>query len=52
MSINQNLNNNNNNNNSNSNKNIKVCIRMRPLLQHEDMEFWQIDESNNCIYIL
>ena len=50
MSINQNLNNNNNNNNSNSNKNIKVCIRMRPLLQHEDMEFWQIDESNNCIY--
>ena len=20
------------------------------LLQHEDMEFWQIDESNNCIY--
>ena len=46
MSIIQNL----NNNNSNSNKNIKVCIRMRPLLQHEDMEFWQIDESNNCIY--
>ena len=30
-------------------QNIKVCIRMRPLLQHEDVEFWQTDEIQNTI---
>ena len=30
-------------------QNIKVCIRMRPLLQHEDVEFWQTDETENTI---
>ena len=30
-------------------QNIKVCIRMRPLLQHEDVEFWQTDETQNTI---
>lgn len=44
----------NNNNNTNSIKSkiesIKVYIRIRPLLQHEDVEFWQIDEANNNIY--
>ena len=29
---------------------IKVCIRVRPLLEHEDMEFWQVDSQNNTIY--
>jgi len=47
-------NNNNIVNSSNSNKNkvepIKVYIRLRPLLQHEDVEFWNIDEHNNNIY--
>jgi len=41
-------------NNSNLSKNkiepIKVYIRLRPLLQHEDTEFWKIDEHNNNIY--
>lgn len=49
MSINPNL-----VNNSNSTKNkiepIKVYIRLRPLLQHEDTEFWKIDEHNNNIF--
>lgn len=47
-------NNNNSANNTNSSKNkiepIKVYIRLRPLLQHEDIEFWKIDEHNNNIY--
>ncbi len=47
-------NNNNTGNNSNSNKSkiepIKVFIRLRPLLQHEDVEFWNIDEPTNNIY--
>jgi hypothetical protein len=28
---------------------IQVCIRMRPLLTHEDMEFWNMDEVQNSI---
>jgi len=47
-------NNNNIVNNTNSSKNkiesIKVYIRLRPLLQHEDVEFWNIDELNNNIF--
>ena len=30
------------------NENIKVCIRVRPLLQHEDSELWLV--NNNNIY--
>ena len=33
-----------------SQSSVKVCIRMRPLLQHEDAEFWQIDENSNTIF--
>ncbi len=29
---------------------VKVCIRMRPLLQHEDAEFWQVNESTSTIF--
>ena len=29
---------------------IRVCIRVRPLLEHEDVEFWQTDKDNNIIY--
>lgn len=28
---------------------IKVCIRVRPLLPHEDVEYWTIDENENII---
>lgn len=28
---------------------IKVCIRVRPLLPHEDVEYWTIDENENTI---
>ena len=28
---------------------VRVCVRMRPLLQHEDTEFWQINEDTNTI---
>ncbi len=28
---------------------IKVCIRIRPLLIHEDIEFWVPDLINNTI---
>ena len=49
MSINTNI-----GNNTNSIKNkieaVKVYIRLRPLLQHEDTEFWKIDELNNNIF--
>ena len=40
---------NNKNPKKNMSQNIKVCIRMRPLLQHEDVEFWQTDETENTI---
>ena len=29
---------------------IRVCIRVRPLLEHEDIEFWQVDKEKNVIY--
>ena len=29
---------------------IRVCIRVRPLLEHEDVEFWQVDKDKNIIY--
>ena len=29
---------------------IRVCIRVRPLLEHEDIEFWQVDKDKNIIY--
>ena len=29
---------------------IRVCIRVRPLLEHEDVEFWQVDKEKNIIY--
>ena len=29
---------------------IRVCIRVRPLLPHEDVEFWQVDKEKNNIY--
>ena len=29
---------------------IRVCIRVRPLLEHEDVEFWQTDKDKNIIY--
>lgn len=28
---------------------IKVCIRVRPLLDHEDVEFWKPDIPNNLL---
>lgn len=28
---------------------IKVCIRLRPLLAHEDVEYWKVDETTNTI---
>jgi hypothetical protein len=31
------------------NETIKVCVRVRPLLHHEDAEFWQVDEKNHTI---
>jgi hypothetical protein len=50
--INGNINNNKNKINDTKQKNepIKVYIRLRPLLQHEDVEFWKIDEHTNNIY--
>lgn len=33
-------------------ENIKVSIRLRPLLNHEDVEFWKIDEETNIIKTL
>ena len=29
---------------------IRVCIRVRPLWEHEDIEFWQVDKDKNIIY--
>ena len=29
---------------------IRVCIRVRPLLSHEDVEFWKVDKEKNIIY--
>ena len=31
------------------NEAIIVCIRLRPLLIHEDLEFWYADEEKNQI---
>ena len=28
------------------NENIKVCIRVRPLLRHEDSELWFVNSNN------
>ena len=39
----------NNNNNNNKTTTIKVAIRLRPLLPHEDFEYWVIDPINNLI---
>ena len=30
-------------------ENIKVVLRVRPLLEHEDIEFWKVDEDANTI---
>jgi hypothetical protein len=38
------------NSNKPKNETVKVFIRLRPLLQHEDVEFWKIDEHTNNIY--
>ena len=29
---------------------IRECVRVRPLLEHEDVEFWQTDKEKNIIY--
>ena len=31
------------------NETVKVCIRVRPMLEHEDTEFWVIDNVDNSI---
>jgi len=31
---------------------IKVALRIRPLLEHEDIEFWKVDENTNTIYTI
>ena len=31
------------------NEAIKVCVRVRPMLSHEDIEFWVADEEKNQI---
>lgn len=31
------------------NETIKVCVRVRPILLHEDIEFWIADEEKNQI---
>lgn len=37
--------------NSNSKRQtIKVCIRLRPLLPHEDIEYWNVDQQINSIH--
>ena len=33
-------------------ENIRVCIRMRPLLKHEDGIYWEIDQEENNIYTI
>ena len=33
-------------------ENIRVCIRMRPLLKHEDGEYWEVDQEENNIYTI
>ncbi len=33
-------------------ENIRVCIRMRPLLRHEDDAYWEIDQEKNNIYTI
>ena len=33
-------------------ENIRVCIRMRPLLKHEDKEYWEVDQDENNIYTI
>ena len=38
------------NDNKENNSCIRVCIRVRPLLEHEDIEFWQTDKEKNIIY--
>ena len=38
-----------NNNINNKTTTIKVAIRLRPLLPHEDFEYWVIDPINNLI---
>ena len=38
------------NDNKENNNCIRVCIRVRPLLEHEDVEFWQTDREKNIIY--
>ena len=38
-----------NNNNTNNNYNIRVCIRLRPLLPHEDIEYWTVNKDQNTI---
>ena len=35
--------------NNNKTTTIKVAIRLRPLLPHEDFEYWIIDPINNLI---
>ena len=39
-----------NDNKENNNNCIRVCIHVRPLLEHEDIEFWQTDKEKNIIY--
>jgi len=39
------MNNSENTINKHRNENIKVCIRVRPLLQHEDSELWFVNQS-------
>ena len=38
------------NDNKENNNCIRVCVRVRPLLEHEDVEFWQTDRDKNIIY--
>ena len=38
------------NENKENNNCIRVCVRVRPLLEHEDVEFWQTDIEKNIIY--
>ena len=33
-------------------ENIRVSVRMRPLLRHEDQTYWKIDEDENIIYTI
>ena len=33
-------------------ENIRVSVRMRPLLRHEDQAYWKIDEDENIIYTI